>query len=174
MIFQSERTIEYRVFISYRLQETYTQTNTFELQYIYITIFGAALATHLFNAKLALLHFSMGAAASAFECLLPIVSFLLLAAYHYKYKKDSDREVPITFIAHGLMSRERAIQHCIEKNDRICLVQAYRCSNFSRNHRQCTCLMLFHQKCHYFVLVLVLPMCWSRFFCLCCGSIRGN
>ncbi len=70
----------------------------------------------------------MGAAASAFECILPIASFVLLAAYHYRFSKDSsDRIVPLTFTSHGLMSRERAIQHCIQNNDKICLIQAYRC-----------------------------------------------
>jgi hypothetical protein len=70
----------------------------------------------------------MGAAASAFECVLPIASICLLAAYHYRFSKDStDRITPLTFTAHGLMSRERAIQHCIQNNDKICLIQAYRC-----------------------------------------------
>jgi hypothetical protein len=69
----------------------------------------------------------MEAAASFFECLLPLVSFSLLFGYHYKFSKDSrDEKASITFIAHGLFSRERAIRHCIQNNDRICLVQAYR------------------------------------------------
>ena len=71
---------------------------------------------------------SMGAAASAFECLLPIASFCLLAAYHYRFSKDSsERSVPLTFTSHGLMSRQRAVQHCIQVSDKICLIQAYRC-----------------------------------------------
>ncbi len=71
---------------------------------------------------------SMGAAASVFECLLPIASFCLLAAYHYRFSKDStERSVPLTFTSHGLMSRQRAVQHCIQVSDKICLIQAYRC-----------------------------------------------
>jgi hypothetical protein len=69
----------------------------------------------------------MGAAASAFECLLPLASFFLLSAYHYRFSKDSsDRLVPVTFTLHGIMSRERAIEYCVQNNDRMCLIQAYR------------------------------------------------